>query len=174
MANEAGHSVQPRSMEQIVKDAIKAREAEKALLKQTRAKKVVPPPKGDLDFSEKARLSAQGALFNLSDEGLALLRSLLGEDYDAAVADERAKLEAARDKPGSLKYEIGGAIVPALAAAPFTGGASIPLTALRFWAVDKLLPLVLVQERGTSLNVLPKTLQPLLLRQLPVQRLGLC
>jgi hypothetical protein len=135
MAHEAGHSVQPRSMEQIVKDAIKASEAEQAQVKQTLVKKVVPPPKGDLDFSEKARLSAQGALFNLSDEGAALFRSLLGEDYDAAVADERAKLEAARDKPGSLKYEIGGAIVPALAAAPFTGGASIPLTAARLAAL---------------------------------------
>ena len=70
-----------------------------------------------LTLSEKARLTAQGALFNFSDEGAALFRSLLGEDYDDAVADERAQLEKARGKDGSLKYEIGGAIVPALLAA---------------------------------------------------------
>lgn len=102
---------------------------------------IVVVPKAEIDetsgltLSEKARLSAQGALFNFSDEGAALFRSLLGEDYDEAVADERAKLETARGKEGSLKYEIGGAVLPALAAAPFTGGASIPLTAARLAAL---------------------------------------
>jgi hypothetical protein len=88
-----------------------------------------------LTLSEKARLTAQGALFNFSDEGAALFRSLLGEDYDDAVADERAQLEKARGKDGSLKYEIGGAIVPALLAAPFTGGTSIGITAGRLAAM---------------------------------------
>ena len=87
--------------------------------------------KSGLTFSEKARLSAQGALFNFSDEGAAAFRSLLGEDYDEAVADERAKLEAARGKEGSTKYEIGGAVATGLLAAPFTGGTSIPMTAAR-------------------------------------------
>ena len=91
--------------------------------------------KSGLTFSEKARLSAQGALFNFSDEGIAIFRSLLGEDYDEAVADERSQLQTARGKDGSLKYEIGGAVIPAIAAAPFTGGASIPLTLGRLAAV---------------------------------------
>mgnify|MGYP003670199488 FL=1 len=53
---------------------------------------IVVVPKAEIDetsgltLSEKARLSAQGALFNFSDEGAALFRSLLGEDYDEAVA----------------------------------------------------------------------------------------
>ena len=81
-----------------------------------------------LTLSEKARLSSAGLLMNFSDEVLAATRALFGEDYDEAVADERAKLEGAREKEGSLKYEIGGAVVPAVAAAPFTGGASVPLT----------------------------------------------
>ena len=102
---------------------------------------IVVVPKAQIDetsgltLSEKARLAAQGALFNFSDEGAALFRSLFGEDYDEAVADERAKLETARGKEGSLKYEIGGAVLPALAAAPFTGGASIGLTAARIAAL---------------------------------------
>jgi len=91
--------------------------------------------KSGLTFSEKARLAAQGALFNFSDEGAGLFRSLLGEDYDEAVADERAQLETARGKDGSLKYEIGGAMLPAIAAAPFTGGSSIPLTVARLAAM---------------------------------------
>lgn len=91
--------------------------------------------KSGLTFSEKARLSAQGALFNFSDEGIAIFRSLLGEDYDEAVSDERSQLQTARGKDGSLKYEIGGAVIPAIAAAPFTGGASIPLTLGRLAAV---------------------------------------
>jgi hypothetical protein len=91
--------------------------------------------KSGLTFADRARLAAQGGLFNFSDEGIALFRSLIGEDYETALADERAELEAARGKEGSLKYEIGGAIIPALAAAPFTGGTSIPLTVARLAAL---------------------------------------
>jgi hypothetical protein len=94
---------------------------------------VTPPEEMDkasgLTFAEKASLMAQGALFNTSDEAAAALRSVLGGvPYDEALAEERAKLEAARDKPGSFKYELGGAIVPGLLAAPFTAGVSVPMT----------------------------------------------
>jgi hypothetical protein len=96
-----------------------------------------------LTLADKSRLTASGALFSFSDETAAALRSVLGGSvrregrriffdtdvpYDEALADERAKLKAARDKPGSLKYELGGAIVPGLLAAPFTAGASVPMT----------------------------------------------
>ena len=82
-----------------------------------------------LTLAEKSRLAAHGALFSSSDEAAAALRSVLGGvPYDEALADERAKLEAARDKPGSFKYELGGAIVPGLLAAPFTAGVSVPMT----------------------------------------------
>jgi hypothetical protein len=91
--------------------------------------------KSGLTLSDKARLVAQGGLFNFSDEGIAYFRSLLGEEYETALAEERASLADARSKEGSTKYEIGGAIVPALAAAPFTGGASIPLTVARLAAL---------------------------------------
>ena len=82
-----------------------------------------------LTFAEKASLMAQGALFNTTDEAKAALRSVLGgSSYDEALADERAKLEIARGKPGALMYELGGAIVPGLLAAPFTAGVSVPMT----------------------------------------------
>ena len=102
-----------------------------------------------LTLADKSRLTASGALFSFSDETAAAVRSVLGGSvrregrriffdtdapYDEALADERAKLKAARDKPGSLKYELGGAIVPGLIAAPFTGGASIPMTVGRLAA----------------------------------------
>ena len=84
----------------------------------------------DLDWADKARLAAQGASFNYSDEALGWLQSKLpeGGTYEDNVAAERAKIASARDKPGSLKYEILGASVPGFLAAPFTGGASVPLT----------------------------------------------
>jgi hypothetical protein len=66
---------------------------------------------------------------NFSDEFFAMVRSAVGDEtYEEAVKDEREKLKKAQDKPGSLKYEIGGAMAPALALAPFTGGSSIPAT----------------------------------------------
>ena len=80
---------------------------------------------GGLTLSEKIRLAAQGALLNFSDEAVAAIRAIGPETYSEALADERSKLKAAQEKPGSLKYEIGGAFVPGIAAAPFTGGASL-------------------------------------------------
>ena len=87
----------------------------------------------DLTFADRARLMAQGALMNFSDEFFAMVRSAVSdESYDEAVADERLKLSQAQDKPGSFKYEVGGAMLPALGLAPFTGGTSIPVTVGRY------------------------------------------
>jgi hypothetical protein len=87
----------------------------------------------DLNWGDRARLGLQGASFNLSDEALAKFQSLFPGrgTYEENVAEQRRKIESARSKPGSFKYELGGAMVPALLAAPFTGGASVPLTAAR-------------------------------------------
>ena len=86
----------------------------------------------NLDFGDRVRLGLQGASLNTSDEIGAFARSAFGSGtYEDYLADERSELKSARSKPGSLKYEIGGAIVPALAAAPFTGGTSIPLTLVK-------------------------------------------
>ena len=82
-----------------------------------------------LTASEKIRLIAQGALLNYSDEAIAKIKSLLSDkSYDEIVQLERNILAQAREKDGSLKYEFGGAMAPALLALPFTGGTSVPLT----------------------------------------------
>ena len=47
------------------------------------------------------------------------------------MAYEREQNRIAREKPGSFKYEIGGAILPSIIAAPFTAGGSAGVTALR-------------------------------------------
>jgi len=78
-----------------------------------------------LTLSEKIRLAAQGALFNFSDEAIAAIRAIGPETYSEALEKERSSLKAAQEKPGSLKYEIGGALGSGVAAAPFTGGASL-------------------------------------------------
>ena len=80
---------------------------------------------------DRIRLMSQGAAFNFSDEMIAAIRAMGAETYEEAVAAERAALESARAKEGSLKYELGGAVAPGLLLAPFTGGASIPATTAR-------------------------------------------
>ena len=78
---------------------------------------------------ERTKLFAQGLLFNYSDEAIAGVKSAFGDKtYEEYVAEERKDLEDAREKAPleSLGYEMGGAILPAIAAAPFTAGGSIP------------------------------------------------
>ena len=86
-----------------------------------------------LTMADRARLTATGLLFNWADEAIAGVKALSPNvTYEEALADERAELKSAQAKPGSLKYEIGGAFIPtvgALVAAPFTGGTSAAATA---------------------------------------------
>ena len=90
-------------------------------------------PESGLTFADKARLAATGLLFNYADEAIAGIKALSPDiTYKDALSDERSKLKSAQSKDGSLKYEIGGAIVPtvvATLAAPFTGGTSLAATA---------------------------------------------
>tara|TARA_R110002020_G_C16297919_1_gene772929 strand:+ start:1418 stop:3442 length:2025 start_codon:yes stop_codon:yes gene_type:complete len=93
-------------------------------------------PEEGLTMSDRARLTATGLLFNYADEAVAALKSLSPNmTYEDALSYEREQLKSAQEKPGSLKYEIGGALIPALAAAPFTGGTSVAPTALRLAAI---------------------------------------
>ena len=76
-----------------------------------------------LDFTEKLRLSLQGLLANLSDEGIAAVKSLFtDQSYEDAVASERKILKEAREKDSALAYELGGALVTSLAAIVLSGG----------------------------------------------------
>ena len=82
-----------------------------------------------LSGTERAKLIAQGLLFNFSDEAIAGVKSVFGEKtYEQYVNEERKDLEDARVKAPleALGYEMAGAVLPAIAAAPFTAGSSIP------------------------------------------------
>ena len=89
-------------------------------------------PDSGLTMADRARLTATGLLFNWADEAIAGVKALSPDvTYEEALTDEREKLKSAQSKEGSLKYEIGGAFIPtvaALAAAPFTGGTSAAAT----------------------------------------------
>ena len=90
-------------------------------------------PETGLTMSDRAKLAATGLLFNYADEAIAGIKALSPNvTYNDALAEERAQIKAAQAKDGSLKYEIGGALIPAVAglvAAPFTGGTSAAATA---------------------------------------------
>ena len=98
-------------------------------------------PESGLTMADRARLTATGLLFNFADEAIAGVKALSPDvTYDEALEEEREKLKSAQSKEGSLKYEVGGAIIPAVGTtiasavgAPFTGGtslaASVPLWA---------------------------------------------
>jgi hypothetical protein len=90
-------------------------------------------PETGLTMSDRAKLAATGLLFNFADEAIAGIKALSPNvTYKDALAGEREQIKAAQAKDGSLKYEIGGALIPAVAgliAAPFTGGTSAAATA---------------------------------------------
>jgi len=81
---------------------------------------------------QRLRLLAQGATLAGSDEAEAALRTGFGlvGDYGKTLDEIRADIAAARQAYPlqSLGYEAAGAMVPAIAAAPFTAGASVPAT----------------------------------------------
>ena len=90
-----------------------------------------------LNMSDRVRLIGAGLTFNTQDEIFAGFQSLISDkSYDELVGIERRMLNKARDKDGSLKYEMAGALAPALVMAPFTAGTSIPITAGRLAVVS--------------------------------------
>ena len=98
-------------------------------------------PESGLTMSDRAKLTATGLLFNFADEAIAGIKALSPNvTYQDALAGEREQIKAAQAKDGSLKYEIGGAIVPAVATtlasivgAPFTSGGSLAVN-VPVWA----------------------------------------
>ena len=90
-----------------------------------------------LSWAEIGRLVSQGASLGFSDEIIGVIKGAVnsGVDIKDAIEQEREKLKTAQAKPGSLKYEIGGAVVPGLLAAPFTAGGSMAPSLLRAGAI---------------------------------------
>ena len=90
-----------------------------------------------LSWAEIGRLVSQGASLGFSDEIIGVIKGAVssGVDIKDAIEQEREKLKTAQAKPGSLKYEIGGAVIPGLVAAPFTAGGSMAPSLLRAGAI---------------------------------------
>ena len=85
-----------------------------------------------LNAMDRVRLIADGALMGWSDEISAYAQSFYKDKtYDEIVREERQLLDRAMTKDGSLKYQLGGAFLPSILAAPFTGGGSVPLSFAR-------------------------------------------
>ena len=85
-----------------------------------------------LNAMDRVRLIADGALMGWSDEISAYIKSFYeGKTYDEIVREERILLDRAMTKDGSFKYQLGGAFLPSILAAPFTGGGSVPLSFAR-------------------------------------------
>jgi len=83
---------------------------------------------------QRMRSMAQGLLLGGADEAEAYLRSMAGENYDAALADIRAKTQAyQKAEPGAaLGYEVAGGLLPAAAALVMPGAqAAAPAVAAR-------------------------------------------
>lgn len=75
--------------------------------------------------TQRTRAFAQGVTFGFADELEARARALAtGQSYEEALEEIRAKLKGYQEARPSeaFGYEMAGAIAPALAAAPFTGG----------------------------------------------------
>ena len=81
----------------------------------------------------KLKTVLQGLMFGSSDEVEAFVRSLGKEDYDTVLQSIRDDLSMFREANPlqALALESGGAVASSIAAAPFTGGTSIPATATR-------------------------------------------
>lgn len=73
-------------------------------------------PVSDVGAMDYGRAALQGLTFGFGDEAVAGLKSLAGQDYDQALADERARLAAVREESPILStgLEIAGAIPTAL------------------------------------------------------------
>ena len=92
----------------------------------------------ELSTEDKVRLGAAGLLMDFADEGEAFLESIFSGGSDLPFSERYAKnlkenqqaLKSARSKDGSLKYEIGGAVIPGLLTLPL-GGAGFAPTAGR-------------------------------------------
>lgn len=92
--------------------------------KQATQSAPTPPPEPD---TQRTRALAQGLTFGGADEAEAWLRSrIYGEDYDTALKDVRGKLDRYRKRNpmSALAWEAGGATLPAIGGALFTGGGS--------------------------------------------------
>ena len=103
-----------------------------------------PAPKEDkvsenykANLGTKLRTVLQGLSFGSSDEIEAFMRSIGSQNYEEALGAIRTDLKnfSETNPVQSAALEAGGAILPGVAAAPFTGGSSMAATIPRLMAV---------------------------------------
>ena len=114
----------------------------------------------DLTSGDVARLLGSGFLFGFADEIEAGFKSILpsGKSYAEELKDSQAKLDEARAKDDYSMIEMGGAVVPALAAAPFTGGASIPATMARLGFIGAGQGAITALGEGKEANLIERVI----------------
>jgi hypothetical protein len=86
----------------------------------------------------RARLLAQGVALGFGDEIEAVVRAMSPNvTYDEAINKIRASISGAKEAfpIQAAAWEVGGALIPGLAAAPFTGGGSLIPTLSRAAAI---------------------------------------
>ena len=91
------------------------------------------PDNYEATTATKLKTVLQGLSFGSSDEIEAFIRSFGKEDYDTilqTIRDDLSMFQEANPLQ-ALALESSGAVASSIAAAPFTGGASIPATATR-------------------------------------------
>ena len=91
------------------------------------------PEDYEANLGTKLRTVLQGLSFGSSDEIEAFIRQIGPQNYEEALSAIRSDLKNfQKNNPiQSTALEAGGAILPALAAAPFTGGTSLATTVPR-------------------------------------------
>mgnify|MGYP003132346979 CR=1 FL=1 len=124
-----------RTLEEIARDSLELNDIE-IKPKETESNDNIDEETG-LSWAEIGRLVSQGASLGFSDEIIGVIKGAVssGVDIKDAIEQEREKLKTAQAKPGSLKYEIGGAVIPGLVAAPLTAGGSMAPSLLRAGAI---------------------------------------
>jgi hypothetical protein len=119
----------------------------------------LPLDEDELGMGDVLRLLGSGFLFGFADEIEAGTKSIFS---DASYAEElkkaQAKLEEARAKDDYSLIEMGGAMLPAIAAAPFTGGASVPVTMARLAGVGAGQGAITALGEGKEANLVDRVI----------------
>lgn len=100
-------------------------EKQREILEQSIAQAAEADERREAVPTQRTRAFAQGVTFGFADELEARARALAtGQTYEEALEEIRAKLKGYQEARPSeaFGYEMAGAVAPALAAAPFTGG----------------------------------------------------
>ena len=106
-----------------------------------------------LSNKDRARLIAQGAALGYGDEIEALIRSMSPDvTYDEAVDEIRKSIDVAKERfpIQATALEVGGALIPGIAAAPFTAGGSLVPTLGRAAAVGAVEGAIYGSGQGTD------------------------